>query len=82
MIILMPKILLVLLDRPPRLTESQLKVLADIGVAAGQLSAASMILPFVIPGLDKTKLSMIAWGIAATALFWVGGVLLSRKIKS
>ncbi len=58
----MPKLLLVFIEKSPRLTEAQLKVMADIGVAAGQLSAATMVLPFVVQGLDMTKMSVIAWG--------------------
>lgn len=78
----MPRILLIFLEKSPRLTEGQLKVLADIGVAAGQLAAATMVLPFVVPGLDKTKLPVIAWGLFATAIFWVGSVLLAKRIKN
>lgn len=72
---------LVLLAGLSRLTESQVKVLIDIGVAAGQLTGATMVLPFLVPGLDKAKLPVIVWGIMITALFWVGSVLLAKKIK-
>lgn len=65
----------------PLLTDSQLKVLADIGVAAGQLSAASMVLPFVVPGLDKTKLPVIVLGLVSTSICWVGSILLVRRAK-
>lgn len=77
----MPKLVLILLDRPPLLNESQVKVLIDISVAAGQLSAASMVLPFVAPGLDKTKLPVIVLGVVFMIVFWAGSILLARRIK-
>ena len=78
----MPKLLLIILERPPLLAEPQLRVLADIGVAAGQLSAGAMVLPFVISGLDETKLPVIVLGIIFTVVCWTGSVLLVRKIES
>ncbi|MBI3103481.1 hypothetical protein HYZ05_00915 [Candidatus Daviesbacteria bacterium] len=38
-----------------KLNHYQLKVLADIGVASGQLFAGSMILPLIVPGLDQNE---------------------------
>ena len=78
----MPKLVLVLLERPTRLTESQVKVLIDIGVATGQLSTASMVLPFIVPGLDKTKLPVVVLGLAFMTIFWLGAVLLAKRIES
>lgn len=78
----MSRLVLILLARPSRLTESQLKILADIGVAAGQLTMGVMVLPFIVPGLDKTKLPVIVLGLAATSISWMGAILLGRRIKS
>jgi len=63
------------------LTDPQLKILADIGIAVGQLSAASMAVPFVVPGLDKTKLHLIALGLLVTLSSWLLSVLVVRKVK-
>lgn len=77
----MPKVLLIFLEKSPRLTEGQLKVMADIGVAAGQLTLGAMVLPFVIAGLDKTKLPLVVSGAVGTALFWIGSVFLAKRLN-
>jgi hypothetical protein len=66
----------------PLLTDSQLKVLADIGIAAGQLFLAAMVLPFVIPGLDKSKIMVIELGSVFTIVSWSFSVLITRRIKN
>ncbi len=78
----MPKVLWIFIEKFPRLTEGQVKVMADIGVAAGQLTVGAMVLPFVIPELDKTKLPLVVSGAVGTAFFWFGSVWLARRIKN
>ncbi len=65
----------------PLLTDSQLKILADIGVAAGQLFLAAMVLPFVVPGLDKSKVAVIELGLISTVFSWSLSVLIARRIE-
>lgn len=65
----------------PILTDSQLKILADIGVAVGQISVASMILPFVVPVIDESKTSMIILGAGITLGSWFMSLLVVRKAK-
>lgn len=65
----------------PLLTDSQLKIIADIGIAAGQLSAASMILPFILPGLDQTKTHVVVLGILLTCGFWLLSIFTVRKVR-
>ena len=63
------------------MNKHQIKVLADIGIVSGQLSAASMILPFIIPGLDQTKIPVIILGLLFTIVSWIFSVLIVRRIK-
>jgi len=77
----MPKLFLIFLEKSPRLTEGQLKVMADIGVAAGQITLGAMVLPFVVPELDKTKLPLVVSGAVGTALFWIGSVFLAKRLN-
>lgn len=63
------------------LNNSQRKVLVEICVAVGQLAAASMVLPFVVPGFDQAKLFVITLGLLITIGAWFWAVMLARKIK-
>jgi len=78
----MPKLLLIFIEKSPQLTEGQVKVMADIGVAAGQLTLGAMVLPFVITGLDKTKLPLVVSGAIGTSFFWFGSVWLAKRTKN
>lgn len=71
----------IFLAKEPRFTASQLDKLSDVFITAGQLFAASMILPFVIPELDKAKLSVIVLGLALTLISWTLSVLIIRKLE-
>lgn len=62
------------------LTGAQLEVVSEIGVVIGQLSAASMVLPFVVPGLDDTKLQVITLGLLLTFGSWSLSVIVARKV--
>ncbi|MBU0569868.1 hypothetical protein KKB40_03735 [Patescibacteria group bacterium] len=55
--ILMESKLMKFVEKQQKLTDAQLKVLADIGIATGQLSAASMVLPFLVSGLSYLDLT-------------------------
>lgn len=64
-----------------KLNNFQLKVLVDIGILAGQLAAASMVLPFMIPGLDQTKLAVVLLGLLLTFGLWSVSILVAGRIK-
>jgi len=74
-------IFVVLPPKRPILTSSQLDKLADVLIAAGQLSAGSIILPFIIPGFDKTKIPMIILGAVMTFSSWILSILIVRRVK-
>jgi hypothetical protein len=63
-----------------KLTDHQLKVLADIGVTAGQLAAASLVLPFVVPGLDESKLNVVILGVLITIGSWLFSLFVVRRV--
>lgn len=71
----------IFINKVPILTAPQLKVVSDIGVAGGQLATGSMILPFLVPGLDRSKMSVIALGMLATIISWLISILVVRKIE-
>ncbi len=64
-----------------RLNRSQLKVLVDIGIVAGQLTAASMVLPFIVPGLDQTKLAVVILGLLLTFGLWSVSILVAGRTR-
>jgi len=68
--------------REPRLTDAQLRVIADIFLFLGQLSFSSLALPFLIPQLDVNKMWMIVLGILASAVFWLLAIRVMRRVKS
>lgn len=57
----------------------QRKVLSDIGIAAGQLAAGSMILPFVVPGLDQARFHVVILGLLLTLGMWTFSVLIVKN---
>lgn len=61
------------------LNNDQRKVLADIGVASGQISAGSMVLPFLIPNLDQTRIFVIILGLISTFIAWIFSIWIVRK---
>lgn len=61
------------------LSESQLKFLADVLITIGEVSLASLIIPyFTASGFELT---IFMWGIIATASVWTGGLIISKNIK-
>lgn len=63
------------------LKNSQRKVLVEICVAVGQLSAASMVLPFVVPAFDQAKILVIILGLLITIGAWSLAVILARRVR-
>ena len=49
----MPKLVLILLERPSRLTETQLDKLSDILINTGTLFFGALVVPSFIPGIDR-----------------------------
>ena len=78
----MPEVLLILVERTPRLTEFQIKVLTDIGVATGQLTLGAMVLPFIIAGLDRARIPVVVLGSMLTFTVWSLSVLVAKRVKS
>lgn len=67
--------------KEPILTTSQVEKLADVFIAFGQLSAASMVIPFLLPDVDQSRLFMILLGILLTIGAWSSSVLIVRRIE-
>ncbi len=64
----------------PILTSTQLDKLADIFIALGQLSFGSMILPFILPDLDQSKLPVVLFGIVTLITSWSATIIIARRI--
>jgi len=77
----MPKLFLILLERPPFLTEAQLDKLADIFINVGTLFFGSTVVPAVIPGLDKPKIEVLVLGLILSLFFWLLAILSVRRKK-
>ncbi|MEK7090534.1 MAG: hypothetical protein AAB930_03020 [Patescibacteria group bacterium] len=61
------------------LSESQLKFLTDVLITIGEVSLASLIIPYFTSfGFEPTT---FIWGIIATASVWISGLIISKNIK-
>ena len=60
---------------------NQRKVLIDICLLVGQLAAASMILPFIVPAFDQTAFFVIILGLLMTLGSWSLGVMIARRTQ-
>ena len=63
------------------LTDEQLRVLANVAIAAGQISAGSVVIPYIFPTLDETKIGMVLLGGSITLFFWSFSVWIIRRIR-
>jgi hypothetical protein len=57
----------------------QLKVLADILENIGNISLASVVLPYVIPHVQRSEVMTIIGGLVVACLFWTLSVLLVKN---
>lgn len=60
------------------LSDSQLRLLADILVAVGQVSLASLVIPYFVESVGSEFLTL---GILATTGSWIGGLVITREVK-
>ena len=61
------------------LSGSQLKFLADMLITVGEVSLASLIIPYFTSSGFQTNLSV--WGIITTASSWIIGFIISKNAK-
>lgn len=69
------------LAKEPALTSAQLDKLSDIFITIGQLAMGFMVLPFIIPGLDRDRTLVIIFGLVSAIGCWVISVLIVRKLE-
>ena len=62
------------------LTPSQLKIVAEIGVSVSQVTFASMVIPFLVPGFDRSKLFVVTLGVVVTLISWLLSILVVKKV--
>ena len=63
-----------------KLNNEQLKVVSDIGVNLGNISLASIALPFLVPIVSRGALVALVGGGLATILFWSFSVVVIKDI--
>jgi len=68
--------------KEPRLNSLQVQYLANVCSAIAQIAIGSMVVPFLIPGLEPTRMQMILLGIFTAATFWLLGLRILRGVKS
>jgi len=78
----MGKLLLILLDRSPLLTESQLDKLSDVFINVGTLFFGSTVVPYFVPGLDKPELKLLILGLAFSLVPWLLAIFSVKRIES
>lgn len=75
----MTKLLLLILDRRPLLTLSQLDKLSDVCINAGTLLFGTLVLPYFIPSVDKPSQRMLGLGVAFGLALWSIAVIIVRR---
>lgn len=77
----MSKLVLILLERPFRLTETQLDKLSDILINIGILFFGAMVVPFFISGVDKPRLWMLILGLGLSSILWFLVLFSVRRVN-
>ena len=76
----MPRLLLILLQRPSIFTASQLDKLADVFINIGTLFFGSVVVPQVVPGLDKLPPDVVFFGLMAGLIPWGLALWLAKRM--
>lgn len=77
----MKRLGIIFLAREPFLTSTQLDKLSDILIAVGQLSVVSMVIPFILPGLDRGKFLMVVLGVFIAFFSWILSIMIVRRLE-
>ncbi len=77
----MPKLLLILLQRPSIFTASQLDKLADVFINIGTLFFGAGVVSYIIPGLDKPPSFMLISGLGLSVISWFFALLFAGRIR-
>lgn len=81
LILPMSRLVLILLDRPSRLTQAQLDKLADVFVNMGTLFFGAMVVPHIVPGIDKPVFRTLILGLVISLVFWIVAISSVRRIR-
>lgn len=54
-----------------RISQSQLDKLADLSLGLGQLFFGSIVVPYVVPNLEKPPLIVLLFGIITAVGLWI-----------
>lgn len=76
----MPKLLLILTERPSIFTASQLDKLADVFINIGALFFGSVVVSQIIPGLDKFPPDVLTFGLMASLIPWGLALWLAKRM--
>jgi hypothetical protein len=63
-----------------QIADSQLKALSGIAADIGQVCLASMVMPFVVPILDRSGFWMLVSGLILAFIFWFFSVWVVRSV--
>lgn len=68
------------IEKTPLLTDAQIKMIAEIFIASGQLTAGSLVLPFIFEFEAETSF-LLLFGALTTLFFWLSAVIMVKKLK-
>lgn len=71
---------IIFIDKPPLLTDSQLKRLSEIYMVIGEVFFALVVITPLVTSVDDDKTSMVALGLVGAGIFWSLSILLVRKL--
>ncbi|MBI4066774.1 hypothetical protein HY407_00165 [Candidatus Gottesmanbacteria bacterium] len=60
-------------------SKSQLDKLSDLSLGLGQLFFGSLVVPYIIPSLDKPPLIVLLFGLVLTIVLWILAIWMVRK---
>lgn len=76
----MSKLVLILLERPSRLTETQIDKLSDIFINVGVLLFGALVVPFFVPEVDKPRVWMLLVGLGLSGALWFLALSFARGV--
>lgn len=60
------------------LAKPQLDKLSDLSLGLGQLFFGSMVVPYIIPTIDRPSISVLVFGVGCAIGFWIFAIWIVR----
>lgn len=61
------------------LSKNQLDKLSDLSLGLGQLFFGSLVVPYIVPSLDRPSFSVLLFGLSLAVGLWIFAIRIVRK---